>query len=146
MATNPMCSMAAARAALDAMLAKLNVGGIAGTLKVWTGAMPATCETADAGTRLATLTLSVTAFAASTDNGDGTAKATANAITSDTNAAATGTAGYFRGYDNAGNCIVQGTCGTSAADFILNTTSIVSGATVACTSWTVQLPDGSGAD
>lgn len=147
MAANPMVSMLSARAALDALLAKLNVGGTAGVIKIFTGAMPATCETADSGTRLATLTLSTTAFPASTDpTTTGLATATANAITSDTNAAATGTAGYFRAYDSAGVCIVQGTVGTSAADMILNTTSIVTGATVAITSWVVTLPDGSGAD
>ena len=146
MAANPMVSMLSARAALDALLAKLNVGGTAGHIKIFTGAMPATCETADSGTLLSTLTLSTTAFASSSDPGTtGLATATANAITSDTNAAATGTAGYFRAYDSAGVCIVQGTVGTSAADMILNTTSIVAGATVAITSWTVTLPDGSGA-
>jgi hypothetical protein len=147
MAANPMVSMLSARAGLDALLAKLNVASAAGHIKIFTGSMPATCETADSGTLLSTLTLSVTAFPASTDSTTtGLATATANAITSDTNAAATGTAGYFRAYDSAGVCIVQGTVGTSAADMILNTTSIVSGATVAITSWVVTLPDGSGAD
>lgn len=147
MAANPMVSMLAARASLDALLAKLNVAGAAGHIKIFTGAMPATAETADSGTLLSTLTLSVTAFPASADPGTtGLATATANAITSDTNAAATGTAGYFRAYDSAGVCIVQGTVGTSLADMILNTISIVAGATVAITSWTVTLPDGSAAD
>jgi hypothetical protein len=139
--------MLSARAALDALLAKLNVGGTAGHIKIFSGAMPATCETADSGTLLSTLTLSVTSFAGATDPGTtGLATATANAITSDSSAAATGTAGYFRAYDSAGVCIAQGTVGTSAADMILNTTSIVTAATVAITSWVVTLPDGSAAD
>jgi hypothetical protein len=147
MAANPMVSMLGARAALDALLAKLNVGGTAGHIKIFSGAMPATAETADSGVLLSTLTLSVTAFPASADPGStGLATATANAITSDTNAAATGTAGYFRAYDSAGVCIVQGTVGTATADMILNTTSIAAGATVAITSWVVTLPDGSAAD
>lgn len=147
MAANPMVSMLSARAALDALLAKLNVASAAGHIKIFTGAMPATAETADSGTLLSTLTLSVTAFPASTDpTTTGLATATANAITSDTNAAASGTAGYFRAYDSAGVCIVQGTVGTSAADMILNTVAISAGATVAITSWVVTLPDGSGAD
>lgn len=145
MATNPMISMVAARAGLDAILAKLNVS-TAGHIKIFTGSEPATIETSDSGTLLSTLPLSTTAFGASVDNSDGTAKATANAITNDTNAAATGVAGYFRGYDSAGTCVIQGTCGTSGTDMILNTTSIVSGATVSVTSWIVQLPDGSGSD
>ena len=147
MAANPMVSMLSARAALDALLAKLNVGGTAGHIKIFSGAMPATTETADSGTLLSTLTLSTTAFPASADPGTtGLATATANAVTSDPSAAATGIAGYFRAYDSAGVCIVQGTVGTSLADMILNTTSISAGATVAITSWVVTLPDGSAAD
>lgn len=146
MSTNPMISMNAAKAGLDAILSLLNVGGVAGTIQIFTGTIPATAETADSGTKLSTLTFSTTAFASSVDNADGTAKATANAIASDTNAAATGTAGYFRSKDKNGVVILQGTVGTANADMILNTTSIVSGATVSITSYTVQLPDGSGSD
>lgn len=158
MTATPMMQMASARAGLDSALAQLNVGGVAGTISIWSGALPATCETADDGTaahKLSTLTLSVTSFGNSTDpGGTGLATATANAITSDTNAAHTGTAGYFRGYcsgsgagsGGANGCVIQGTVGTSAADFIINTTSIVSGSTVACSSWVVTLADGSGAD
>lgn len=146
MTAQPMVSMAAARAALDQLLAQLNTGG-AGHIKIFTGAAPATVETADSGTLLSTLTLSNPAFPASADGGtNGLATATANAIASDTNAAASGTAGYFRAYDGAGTCILQGTVGTASADMILNTVSISAGATVAITSWVVTLPDGSGAD
>jgi hypothetical protein len=146
MATNPIYSNAGAVAALNALLTLLNAGG-AGKIKIFTGAAPATTETADSGTALSTgLLLSATAFPTSVDNSAGGATATANAITSDTNAAATGTAGYFRAYSGAGTCILQGTVGTAAADMILNTTSIVAGSTVAITSWTVTLPDGSGTD
>jgi hypothetical protein len=140
-----MVSMASAEAALNALTALLNTGG-AGSIKIFTGSAPATCETADSGTLLATLALSATAFGNATDPGStGLATATANSITSAT-AAATGTAGYFRAYNGSGTCIVQGTVGTASADMILNTTSIVSGATVAITSWVITLPDGSGAD
>lgn len=147
MATNTMISPAAAKAGLDAMLAKLNVGGTAGRIKIFTGAMPATCGTADSGTLLSTLNLSTTAFGAAVDGTTtGLMNATANAIAADTNAAATGTAGYFRGYDSAGVCVIQGTVGTSLSDMILNTTSIVAASTVSITSWVVTMPDGSGAD
>lgn len=147
MAATPVISMLSARAALDAILAKLNVGGVAGTVKIYSGAAPANTLAAEAGTLLATLTLSVTAFPASADGtSNGLATGTANAITADTNAAATGTAAHFRALDSAGVCIVMGTCGTSAADMILNTTSIVAGSTVTATSWVVTLPDGTGTD
>lgn len=144
MSTQPIISMAAAKAGLDAILAKLNVS-TAGSIQIFTGSPPATCEDASTGTQLASLALSTTAFASSTDSGTGYATASANAITNAT-AGATGTAGYFRGFDSTGTCVIQGTCGTSSADMILNTTSIVSGATVSITAWTVNLPDGSGSD
>lgn len=146
MAASPVISMLAARAALDVITGKLNVGGTAATIQVRTGSAPANTLTAASGTLLATLTCSTTAFPASTDGTtNGLATATANAITSGT-AGNTGTAGYFRAIDSAGVVIVQGTCGTSAADMILNSVSITSGDLVAATSWVITLPDGTGTD
>jgi len=145
MALATSSSKAAAQAALDALLALINVGG-AGKIKIFSGTIPADTETADTGTLLATLTPSTTAFPASaTNTSPKGAKATASAVTSDTSAAATGTAGYFRVYPNTPsttNAVLQGNCGTASTDMILNTTSIVAGATVSCSAWTVTLPDG----
>ena len=145
MTAAPVCSNLAARAALDAILAKLSVGGIAGTIEIRAGAPEATAETADAGTLIATLTLSVTAFAASVDNAAGGATATANAITPAT-AVAGATAGHFRAKDHTGTVIVQGNVGTASADCILSDTNIANGALVSIASWTVTQPDGSGTD
>lgn len=145
MATQPTIRMSAAQAALDAILALLNTGG-GGRIEIFDGSMPASCATADAGTKLAILPLSATAFAASVDGPSGLAQATANAITSDTNAAATGSADYFRAKASAGTVILQGTVGTATTDMILNSVNIASGDTVALTSWVVSLPDGSGTD
>ena len=78
----------------------------------------------------------------------GLAVATASAVTSGT-AGNSGTAGYFRVYPNAPtttNAVLQGTVGTSAADMIINTTTITSGDTVSCSAWTASFPDGSGTD
>lgn len=140
MAATPVMSILAAKAALDAITAKLTATS---TIEIRVGAPEATTLTADAGTLLATLTCSATAFPASTSDGAGNALATANAITSGI-AAATGTAGHFRAKNAAGVVIIQGTCGTSLADMILNSTSITSGDTVGATSWTVKLPCGDG--
>jgi hypothetical protein len=143
MATDPQCSQTAAQSALDALLALINAGTPPGKIKIYTGSPPSNVEAAATGTLLATLTFSNTAFqAAVAITSPRGARATANAITSDTNAAATGTAGYFRATNAAGTAVLQGTCGTSNADMILNTTSIVAGATVSCSSYTVTLPDG----
>ncbi len=74
-------------------------------LKIRTGAVPATCATADAGTVLATLTLPtdwMTAAAAGAKAKNGTWE--------DTSADATGTALHFRIYEStATTCHIQGT-------------------------------------
>lgn len=144
MTATPMISPVVCKAGLDAITAKWDTTS---HLYIRTGALEATCGTADAGTLLATLTFSATAFPASVDGvSTGIMTATANAITSETNAPATGTAGHFRCKNNAGTVVGQGTCGTSASDMILNTTTITAGDTVACTSFLITMPDGSGAD
>lgn len=108
--------------------------GASCVIKIWTGAIPANCGTADTGTLLVTF--------AGNAGGFGTASAgvlTASAIANAT-AGNTGTAGYFRIYPTAAtstNAVVQGTCGTSSADMILTNTSINSGQTVTFTSMTV---------
>jgi hypothetical protein len=120
-------SNAGSRSANDAALTLLNAGG-AGSMRVYSGTMPAKADSALSGnTLLATLTLSATAFGA-----------TANAITSDTNAANTGTATFFRLVNNAGVAVIQGTVGTSGTDAIINSASITSGDTVSCSSLTIS--------
>lgn len=143
MAAHPSIRNSAAASGLDAILAHLNDGAGAGHVKIFNGTLPSGPNAADAGTLLATMTLSDPAFGAATNTGTGGVIATAGAITGETSAPATGTAVYCRGYDSNNVCIIQGTVGTSAADFIINSTSIVAGDTVSCTSWTVTLPDGS---
>ena len=145
MAAAPVISNPAAQAGLNAVLALINVGG-AGVIKIFSGSPPASCETADSGTLLATLTPSSTAFANAVDNTAGGA----NAITSGT-AVATGTAGDFRAYPHTPtttNAVIQGTVGASGSgdDMIISSTAINTGDTVSRSSWTVTQRDGSGTD
>lgn len=67
--------------------------GGTGRINVYTGSQPATADTAATGTLLGTLTLSSDAFGASSSG-----TITANAITSDSAADASGTPGYIRAY------------------------------------------------
>lgn len=113
-------------AAVNAVTALLT----SGTLKIYTGSQPAE-DGSITGTLLATLTFGATAFGASSGG-----TATANAITSGT-AGNTGTAGYFALEESGGTVVATGTCGTSGADLNLSTTSIVTGATVSCSSFTI---------
>ena len=138
--SNTRVSNLASIAGLDALLDELDTGG-AGTIEFRTGAPPATCESADSGTLLATLTLNVTAFQGATD---GTDKATANAnsITSETNATA-GTAAHFRAKNGSGTVIIQGdvTSTSGGGDIELDTNVIGAGDTVGMSDWDFQLPE-----
>ena len=146
MSTNPMISITAAKDGLNAITALFNSYYIV----IASGSIPADCGASDSGTKLAAPQFGATAFGSATDGvTTGIMTSTANSITSDTNAANTGTAGHFRCSSTSaltGTIVAQGTCGTSSADMILNTTSISAGDTVAITSFTISLPDGSGAD
>ena len=147
MAFDTEIANALAGSMINRVTALLDVGAGA-IINIYTGTQPANCETAVTGTLLATLLCSATCFPGYTDLNPG-ARITANAITSDTNADATGTAGYFRAYSttttqndaNKTTCYVQGTVGTSGTDMILDSVSIVTAGTVAVTSWTMTLPE-----
>jgi hypothetical protein len=139
MASNFKISTAARDAACDAIVDLVDGGAGAGTIEIRTGAPPATPATADSGTLLGTLTLSDPAFGAAS-----TGTATANSITSDSTADASGDAGHFRVKDSSGNVIMQGTAGEAAdsADLTFDEKSIVAGGVIAITSFTVTVPVG----
>lgn len=132
MATNTHISAATRNLMLNAGLAAANAGSIA----IYSGTQPANADTALSGnTLLAQLPLSATAFA----NASG-GSATGNAVTSAA-AAATGTAAWFRIYKSDGTtAVVDGSVGTSSADCIIATTSIVALATISVSSLVYSLP------
>lgn len=122
--------------ACDAVTANIDVGAGSGTIRIRTGAQPTNVGDADTGTLLGTLGFSEPAFGAAVNG-----TATANAITSDTDADASGTAGHFRIYNGAGNIHSDGTCGTApAGDLSFNNANIVAGGTIAITSFTMTVP------
>lgn len=102
-----------------------------GYLRIYTGTQPANANTALSGnTLLATLRFNATAFT----NANGVL--TANAITSDTNAAATGTAAFFRAFESDGTTVLMdGSVGTSGANMNIAATTINAGQTVSCSSF-----------
>jgi len=142
MALNPVMSMAAAIAALDAMTALINVGG-AGTLEVYSGAQPANPETSIGGGNvlLATLGLSADAFGSAVDNGD-RATATANSISDDVSADATGTAAWCRIKNGSGDAVLDVTVGVSGCDLTVNTVDFVEGADIAASSLSLSFGTG----
>lgn len=134
MANNPLFYDATVEAAVNAATALLNNG----FLKIYTGSQPA-LDGAVTGTLLVTLTFGATAFASSTATG-GTVTATANSITSGT-AGNTGTAGYFALVKSDNTTVVAtGSVGTSSADLVLSSLSIVASGVVSCSSFVITQP------
>lgn len=101
--------------------------GASAKLRIYSGSRPATGGTVT--TLLAELTCNAT-FAPSGASG----VLTLNAITGDTSADATGTATWARIVTSGGTFVLDCSVGTSAADIILATTSLVAGAAVTVTS------------
>lgn len=129
MATNPKRSNTAVNAAAVAVTTLAN----SGYLRIYDGTQPATADIAITASEhiLAELRWNATAFGAPVAG-----VATANAITSDPSADRTGTATWFRSYQSDGTTVLwDGSVGTSAADLILVTTSIVALAIVDCSAF-----------
>lgn len=121
--------------ACDAIVDDIDAGGGAGTIAIRTGAQPTNVGDADTGTLLGTLTFSATAFGSAA-----TGVATAAAITSDTSADNSGTAGHFRIKDSAGNIHSDGTCGQGSGDLSFDNNVIVAGGVIAISSMTITVP------
>jgi len=132
MALNAKISNAAANAAANAVVDLLNSGKI----QIYDGAQPATPDTAVSDqTLLAELTLGNPAF------GDAAlGVATAEAITGDTTANATGTAAWFRVLTSADAPILDGSVGTEGCNLNLNSTAIQAGAEVTISALTYTQP------
>lgn len=125
----------------DSVVDAIDAGAGAGLLRIYSGSAPATADTAASGTLLAELTMSDPAFGAAADVNPG-ARATASAITDDSSANATGTAGYARIVDSDGNNPIQLTVGVGSGELQLTTLSIVSGQPVTVTSLTITMAEG----
>jgi hypothetical protein len=135
MALNTRISLSARDVQLNALAPRLNNGYI----RVFTGAQPATPNTAASGTQVAELRFGATAFP--TLSGPSGGPLVANAITDDADADATGTAGYFRCYESDGvTPVIDGECGTSGANMNFNSLAIQIHARVTALSFTHALP------
>jgi len=131
MALNLKMANAGVNAEADALATALNNGYLRIYDSTGTG-QPATADTAvTTQVLLAELRFGATAFA-----GAIAGVITANAITDDTDADATGTATWFRCLKSDGiTPVMDGSVGTATANLVLNTTSIVQHATVSVTSF-----------
>lgn len=135
MALNPKYSDTMVNAEANAVGNALDSGYI----RIYDGSQPATADTAiGAQVLLAELRFGADAFGAASGG-----VITANAITDDSSANATGTATWARILASNGSTVwFDGSVGTATANVILNTTSIVSGAVVSCSSLTFTVSKG----
>ena len=129
----------ASRSAMtNAITALLNAGAGPGYIEIRTGTQPADPDSAVSGTLLATIDLNDPAFGAATDG-----VASADVSPTLANAAdATGTAGWFRGFDSNGAAVIDGsvTATGGGGDCQLNTTSLIVDVDVTVTAWTITQP------
>jgi hypothetical protein len=122
--------------ACDAIVDELDAGAGAATISIYTNAQVGSVGGSEAGnTLLGTLPMSDPAYGAAS-----TGVATASAITSDTNADASGTAGHAVFKDS--NAVVHSdcTCGMGSGDINFNNNVIVAGGTIAISSMTLTVP------
>ena len=125
-------SVAVRNARLDAIE---TATGASAVLKIKSGAAPATCATADAGTVLATLTLPSDWMAAASSG----SKAKSGTW-EDTSADATGTAAHFRLYASDGTtCHAQGTVTATGGggDMTVDNVSFAAGQAFSITAFTL---------
>lgn len=123
-----------ANAALDSMETTI---GTSPTLKIRSGARPASCATADSGTVLATIALPSDWMAAAASG----SKAKSGTW-EDTSADATGTAAHWRLYNSGGTCKMQGTVTVAGGggELELDSVSITAGQQVTIIGFTLTAP------
>lgn len=128
--THAQTLLTATKTAIDA--------GTAAVIEIYDGTPPTDADTAiGAQVKLATLTMSATAFGAVSDDTPG-AIMTAGTITPDSSADATGTAAWGRlSTQAAGAVIFQFTVGTSGTDVTFNTVAFTATSEISMSSLTV---------
>ena len=126
----------------DQITIELDSGSTAANVRGLSGGQPADVDTAESGTLLFEMVMSDPALLAAADD-TGKATATADTITGDTLANATGTLGYCRlvatgaGADD----VLDGEAGTSGANFNFNTVAIVLNSQVDMTALTASVSE-----
>jgi hypothetical protein len=124
-------SVAARNAQMDTLISSV---GTSAFLRIYSGSRPANVAAPITGTLLAELVCNASAFAPSASGG----VLTANAISDDAAANATGTATHFRLWKSDGTTgVMDGDVATSGADLNLDSTSIVTGQVISVSSFVI---------
>lgn len=125
-------------AACDGIVDAVDGGTPPGRIEHRVGSQPTNVNDASSGALLGTNLFGNPAFGAAS-----TGTATANAITNDSSADSSGTAGYFRVYTGAGGdtaALFQGNSGTATVDLVFDNNVIVAGGVIAISSFTITVP------
>jgi hypothetical protein len=143
MAYDTNISIAAAKAAVDSVVDRLDLGTAANCrVRIYDGSQPASPDVAvGTQTLLAEIDLgTATIFGAAGTSGN-SATATASAILpkTQTSATAAGTASWFRAVDADTTAVIDGTVGTSGTDMVIDNTSIAVGQEVKILTWKIKL-------
>jgi len=128
-------STKARNAACDAIVDLLDEGSGAGKARIRTGAQPTNVGDSESGTLLGTLVFSDPAFGASS-----TGTATASAITSDSSADASGTAGHGRFMDSDDEVMFDADAAQGSGTINFDNATVVAGGVIAISSMTVTVP------
>jgi hypothetical protein len=120
--------------ACNGVVDTIDQGAGAGKVNIYTSTQPGSVG-GTYGTKLGTLTFSDPAF-----GNAATGVATASAITNDSSADASGTAGTFNVVDSDDNVLADGTCGQGSGDLSFDNNVIVAGGVIAISSMTVTVP------
>lgn len=134
---------ASASAAADAVVDRIDADAGAGTLKIYSGTVPADGDTTPAGTHLATITLADPAFGAASS----ISTAISRAVMTDpaaVNWIADGTAGCYIIEDQSGDNVWSGDVTNAAGDgsLKLSSTAAVTGSPVDIVSFNYNQPTG----
>lgn len=131
-------SIAVQNAMLSALVSTIGNGG---TIEIWAGTMPASCDSADASTRLAIFTLPGTPWATSDSHGS---IDLAGTLPLSSNPEANGTATHYRVKSAGGVCGLQGTITgrSDGGDLALDRTTVVVGVPLQLWSWRLTAPGG----
>lgn len=134
---------AVATAMVDLVVDRIDADAGAGTLKIYSGTVPADGDTTPAGTLLATVALADPAFGAASSI-DATVSRAVMTDPAAVNASATGTAGCYIVEDQSGDNVWSGdvTATGAGGSLQLSTTALVSGSPVDITAFNYNQPTG----
>lgn len=129
---------AKAASAQDQVLASISGGGSQGSLRIFSGTVPANLTVTPTGTQLVSIPVGTTALNAFAATNTGTLVASGNSLPWTGTATNTGTASFFRFYTAAGVAVLQGSVSVTGGggELQLSTLTVTAGNVIAVSAFT----------